>query len=392
MKKRASTGNHMLKRSYLRHLVPVTVWLLAVAGVVWLFHQQSQRFEVLGIVQGEMREVATNCPGRLTSVSVELYDHVTEGQVVAVVDTVLDNEYSDQELRAQLSTTTARIEHLMAQMIPTQEDAVLNRTDRETDRIADLRQFAGDVDSARLRVLELKAQIATDRMALNELAGQIRMTQGLVEKEAVAPIQLENLKSQHEALAATLAENEDLLNQAEVNLDKAQQRLEEFASQQPLHPDEDSRLEVIRKAIKVEERQMEEVSAQLAALAQRRSIELTSPFDGVVSQILKREGETVTAGDPIMMIVRGLPSVVIGYARQDQIGLLREDMVVDIIKTRDPAQIASTRVIFVGPTVEQQPALLWSNPNFPQWGLPFKVEIPQGFTVVPGEVVGIRGL
>lgn len=396
MKRQASTGNHVFKRSYLRHLVPVTVWLVALACVVWLFHRRSQRFEVLGIVQGETRQVATNVAGRLTSVPVALYDHVAEGQVVAVVDTVLDNDYTQDGLLAQLRTITARIEHLMAQMVPTQEDLLVGRADRETTRIADLRRFAVDVENARLRILELKVQIATDRMTLSELAGQIKIMQDLVAKEAAAPIQLENLRTQYDGLAATIAENEPLLKQAEVNLETARQRLEQYGTQPASHPDEDSHLEVIRKAIKVEERQMEEVSAQRAALEQRRSLELPSPLDGVVRAILKREGEAVTAGDPIMTIVKDQPVEIIGYAPQDQIGLLRENMIVEVVKNRTPpqiSQIAQAEIIYVGPAVEQVPMQLWRNPNLPQWGLPFRARIiPQGFTAVPGEVVGIRRL
>jgi hypothetical protein len=44
-----------------QHFLPILVWLCAVACVVVLFSRRSQRFEVLGIAQGQVRQIAANC-------------------------------------------------------------------------------------------------------------------------------------------------------------------------------------------------------------------------------------------------------------------------------------------------------------------------------------------
>ena len=75
-----------------RHIMPILVWLSVLACVVGLFTRRTQRFEVLGIAQGQVRQIAANCSGRLKSVPVQLFEKVNLGQPVAVVDTILDNE------------------------------------------------------------------------------------------------------------------------------------------------------------------------------------------------------------------------------------------------------------------------------------------------------------
>jgi len=392
MKKQGTKSNHMNKRNYLRHLVPVTVWLTAVALVVWLFYQRGQRFQVMGIAQGQVRQVATNCAGRIKDVSVRLFDRVTEGQIIAVVDTVLDNEYNEQTLRAELGTISAEIEHLLAQLVPTQDDLVASQKEREVTRISDLRRFTLDVENARLRILELKAQLATDRMTLQDLASEVTIAEDLVQKKAVAPYELEKAKAQRDVLAKSMAESSHLLEQAETHLNTAQERLTDYADRQPHQSSVEDALEVIHKQIGVQERLMQEVSAQLNALEQRHVLELTSPADGVVSQIWLGPGEAVTAGVPILTIALARPAEVIGYAQQGQIGLVRENMEVEIAKASDPLQVVKSRVTFVGPAVEQMPMQLWRNPNMPQYGRPFKVQLPPNLPVIPGEVVGIRGL
>ena len=392
MKKKRSTGNHVSRQYYFRHLLPVVVWLVAVGLVVWLFYQRSERFQVIGIAQGQVRQVATNCAGRVKDVSVQLYDRVSEGQVVAIVDTVLDNEYDEDVLRAQLATISARIEQLVAQLVPTQDDLQASREDREATRISDMRRFVLDVDNARLGVLELKAQLAGDRILLGDLMVEAKIVEDLVEKKAVAPYELEQIKTRQEILAQSMAERVRLLEEAEGRVEAAQGRLDEYAERETFHPSVESALEPTRKEIAVQERLMQEISVRLAALEQRRVLELASPVDGVVSQIWHAPGEAVTAGDPILTIAVSRPTEVIGYAQQGQVGQVRENMAVQIAKVSDPLQVATARVTYVGPAVEEMPAQLWQNPTVPQYGRPFKVQLPPELAVIPGEVVGIRGL
>lgn len=392
MKKKRPGTEHIVKRNYLHHLLPVGVWLVAVVVVIWLFYHRGQQFQVIGVAQQQVRQVAASCPGRIKDVPVQLFDRVAAGQVVAIVDTVLDNDQEEGTLQAQLGSISAEIERLAAELVPTQDDLEADRADRQANRISDLRRFSADVENMRLRILELSAQLAGDRIELQDLASEVKVAEDLVQKDAVAPLELERAKARYETLAEAIEENEQLLDQARANLAKSQERLEAYTSHESYNPSIESALEVIRKGIAVQESRMKEVSAQLEARQRRRALELVSPVDGVVSQVWKAAGEVVVAGDPIVTIAKARPAEVIGYASQAQAGLIREDMPVEIVKMTEPMQVASSTVTYVGPIMEQMPAQLWSNPNVPQWGRPFKVELPPEMAVIPGETVGIRGL
>jgi multidrug resistance efflux pump len=269
-----------------------------------------------------------------------------------------------------LGTISARIEQLAAQLVPTQDDLQASRVDRETARISDMRRFVIDVDTARLRILELRAQLAADRMTLGDLMVEVKITQDLVDKKAVAPYELEKVKTGQESLAKSMAERAHLLEEAEARLERAQGRLDDYAERETFHPSVESALEPTRKEIGVQERLMQEISVRLAGLEQRRVLELGSPVGGVVSQIWRAPGEAVTAGDPILTITVARPTEVIGYARQGQLGQIRENMEVKISKVSDPMQVATSRVTYVGPAVEQMPTQLWQNPAVPQYGRP----------------------
>ncbi|MHC4625541.1 MAG: hypothetical protein ACYTDV_01050, partial [Planctomycetota bacterium] len=86
------------------HLLPILVWLGALACVIGLFSRRSQRFEVLGMAQGQRHQVASATVGRITSVSVRLFEKVEKGQALAVLNTVLEDEQPRSQLQAQLDT------------------------------------------------------------------------------------------------------------------------------------------------------------------------------------------------------------------------------------------------------------------------------------------------
>ena len=150
--KRRNKNNHKLRRSYLRHMIPAVVWLSAVASVVLLFRQRSERFEIVGIARGEVRQVAASSTGRITDISVELFQPVRAGQTLAVVNTILDNEQRiETELTAQLNTAAAEAERLMALLIPTQGQSEMNGARLQISREDNYRRLIGDAQSTSVR-------------------------------------------------------------------------------------------------------------------------------------------------------------------------------------------------------------------------------------------------
>ena len=391
------------------HILPVVVWLLAVVCVTGLFSRRAQRFEVLGMARGQVRQISATCTGRLTEVYVDLFEQVEAGQTLAVIDTVLDNERMvEAELKSQLDAAIAEIEHLTAQLVPTQDTLLAEKADREINFATELRRFLVDADQARLQILSVKAQIASDRVLLADLAAEVKITEALLKEDVVTAYELQKVQAQHDSLANKVHENESMLAQAEKDLVLAEQRLDEFAQLQLVHPSVDSALEVIRKEIRVQEELVHGLVEQLETLKTRRVIELKTPFTGVVislqgranqailrrpgEDVIRRAGEVVQAGDSILAIAEFRPSEIVAYINESQLGLVKEKTPVEIVKSRPPEQKARCEVDYVGPALELMPEQLWRNPAVPQWGQPIVIKIPEGLELVAGELVGIRAL
>jgi multidrug resistance efflux pump len=411
MKRRIPREISQDKRYHLRHLIPVTVWLAAVAAVIWLFHERTERFEAIGIARSPVREIAANCTGRIQDVPVELFQPVKAGQTVAVVNTLLDNEQTlEAELKTRLGTVTAEIEHLSAQLIPTQETLLSEASNLEMNRASDERRFSMDVENARLKILGLQATIASDQIMADDLATEVKIVEKLLADGAVAAYELDKAKLQYEGMASRIRENEQLLDQAKTDLKEAENRRDQFAQKELKHPSVDYAMEVIRKEIGVQEEVMNGLLRQLDALRSRRAVALTSPIDGVVipiplegrgadrlsqrpgERVIRRAGEVVTAGDTILAIAQETPTEIIAYVGEQATAHLRKNMPVKLVKIQEQAQIGEGRIVAIGPMVELTPQRLWRSPTIPQWGLPVVISIPPGLKLIPGETVGVRGL
>jgi multidrug resistance efflux pump len=399
----------MRKHLYLRHLVPLTIWLAAVAAVTWLFFQRVQRFEAVGIARGQVRQIAANCTGRIVEIRAPLYAPVQKGQTLVVVDTVTDNEQADEaKLRSQLAAAAAEAERFSAQLVPTQEKLRADCANMQMNQKDNWRRFEMDVDGARLRILDIQASLAAERVNLDELAVQVKINQKLLEEEAIVPFELEKIKVRYESAAKRVQENEQRLGEAKTVLAETQQRRDEFNTHEVPEQSVDAALEAIHKQIAVQEQIMKGLLEQLAAWKTRRAVELKAPIDGILipihaqrndallqrpgEEILRRPGEVVRAGDPILAVAEAEPTEIVAYVNEQQLGYLKDQMPVELVKTHLPPQIGQSKVVSIGPTIELMPQRLWRTPNLPQWGRPVLIDIPAGLRLVPGEVVGVRGL
>ncbi len=390
------SGRGQRSGSLRMHIVPVVVWLAAVAVVFFMFHSRSQRFEVLGIAQGQVHQIAATCDGRLRSVPVQLFEEVTLGQTLAVVDTVLENE----TVGAQLGTIQAEIAHLMAQLITIEDSYLAEKTDRQINYVTDKRRFVVDIENARLRILELKALLASDRILLGDLNTELKIAEKLLEQDVIEPYELEKARVQYETLAKKVEENEHLLEQAQSDLKQSSQRHDEYERHEPYYPSSDSALDVVHQAIKVQEQLMNELLARL------KPLELKSPIDGVVipvlgnaneaalrrpgENVLRRSGEVITAGEPIFAVAEIEPREIVAYVEEIQLSHIREGMVVEVVKNSEPVQIARSQVTYVSPVVEQMPERLWANPATPQWGRAILIRKHPDLKLACGELVRIR--
>jgi len=215
---------------------------------------------------------------------------------------------------------------------------------------------------------------------------EIDIENNLLQKGAItAKYNLAKAQAQYDTLAKIIEENQNLLDQARLDFAKAGKRLADFKEQELIYATVEVALGPIRKAINIQEKQIEELVLQSSTLI------LKSPFEGVVSQIFIRAGEAVLPGVPILTIIETTPTEIVAYTDEKQTDSLREGQRVELIKSGTEPKVAYSQVVSVGPAIELMPERLWRTPNVPQYGRPLLIKIPPELKLIPGEMVGVRG-
>lgn len=144
----------------------------------------------------------------------------------------------------------------------------------------------------------------------------------------------------------------------------------------------------LASAIKVQEAKLQLAEAQLTPLP------LVAPINGVVALLLRRNGETVIAGEPILRINATRPDRLVGFLRQPLSFEPKAGMTAEIRTRTLPRHFTTAKILQVGPAMEPiTPTLvaamrLPASP-VPESGLRVEFTLPAGLPLVPGEHVDV---
>lgn len=370
------TGTNYLSSRFRRHAAPVIVWLMAVGVIAFMFNHRNERYMVRGIARGEICQVTSTDTARIKSVKVKLFQKVRKGDILAVLD--------DSQIQAEIKTAETQLGCYRAE-----RDEIKNRMAVEAANLrmewqANQRQFTNDLEETRLKKMALEAAIKTGKVRLNALKVEIEITQQLLAENAVARYELDKVQYSYDALASEIEENEKALEQTVSDLGHVQERASHSAATPPVDPSVENALERVEKSVEVQNKLIDELRVAQAAMT------LRSPLAGVVIQVNCTEGGTIRPVAPGFIISGNQVEEVVAYLGEGQMNALHENVKVELIKTSQPSGIALSKVVSVSPVMELMPERLWQNPNVPQWGRAFIMNVPLNMELRNGEQIGIR--
>ena len=376
-----------LKQSkLLTRVLPVSVWVMATVAVGVLFLYQSERVQLKGIAFSYEQTINSVETGYLRSVAVNLFQEVKKGDTLAVIkeNTVAREEYVDALLQAQRSTAEAELEQLKAELTAAEDRLIADQFDRKSDTASVERRLSVDLERARLELLEIKSTLEPDRLTLKDLEVELEIINQLVSQEATEDYELQKAQAQYDIMKEKVDQTQALLEQSQVNYELTQLRRDEFNQTVPVSPLlSDRELAPIRKAILVQEKKVAEI------IKQRGIIVLTAPFDGIVTALNCKPGQTVVRGDAIMTLVKPTPESITAWVPQNNMGRFARNMKVKVVSLNTPEQTFVSQISNMSPALELMPQQLWRNPATPEWGRTIQIPVQPNFACVHNEIVGI---
>lgn len=360
-------------------VLPLIVWFAAVVGIVILFAHRAQPFQVTGLAISKTYEVSTHTTGTIKNLSAQQFQPVKKGAVIAILDDTL--------IRERLATAKSEIDRLYAEIDVVKNRINVENHNRKSETAIDFRRFTADIERSRLQILELNAIIEPDLILLKDLNAEINIEKELIEKHAVSTdYALTRAQARYDALQKKIQQNRHLLEEAKLTLAATEKRRQDIADSLPVGFSPDAEIEVIHKAITVQQHRVKEI------LAESESLTVIAPVDGIVTNIQLRAGQTALPGLTILTIAEQTSDQIIAYAGSEYTASLKEGMPVELILETPIPTIGRSQITYVGPTVQELPIRLRQQPDIAQWGRPFIIKIPPQIKLVPGQAIGIRGL
>lgn len=370
-------------------IMPVIIWLFAVAAVVTLYTQRAQSFMAIGLAVARAQTIAAVGDGIIRHIAVKPCQSVNKGDVLVTLElgNPVENEFTRSLAEAQKTTAKAELERLQSELAAMQEELSNELLQQQTDESLRYQQLILDVNRARVTLLENKATLESDRGLLAGLLQEKTVLEELLTKEAIEPYEFQKIQIEHDSMAAKVKAEEELLAQAQIDLDTAQNRLSQYTSPSTEMTEQiRRRLEPFDKAIAVQEKYLGELFAPSQIWIVR------AEFDGVVGSIACAEGQAVTTEMPIMTVSSPVADYVTVWLDPHQAGIVREKMPVEIIKTTAPRAAYPAEVVSMGSAFEIIPEQLWKTPGVPQWGRPVCISVSPELGLLGNEVVGVYGL
>ena len=373
--------------AFITRSLPVIIWSFALIAVGFLFVDQSHSVRLKGIAFGNEQVINSVETGYIASLPVQLYQEIKQGETLAVIkeNTASKDEFVKEVLSATKATAEAELAMLRAELTAAEEKLSLEEAARQNDRFQTERTLSVDVENARLNILEIKSNLEPDKLALKDIEVEIEIVKKLLEQDAAEEYELQKIEANYAILSEKVNQQIEVLKHAENLYEQAMIRKNEFEHKYPLRPRlADKELDPIRKAIVVQERKIEEL------MTQRDLIVLKAPFDGYITSLDYKRGQTVVRGEPIMTLVKPSPETITAWVSQKSMKDFDLHSEVEVLSLGNPSQIFKSHISNISASLEQIPQRLWGDPTIPEWGRAIQIPIQPDFACLHNEVVGVR--
>jgi HlyD family secretion protein len=289
-------------KRFIRIILLVVLVLAVILGIRWFLqakgNQSTSELRIYGNIDIRKADLAFNEQERIAQVLVEEGDRVTEGQVLA---------------RLQTNRLEAQIREIQAKIAAQQE--VVKRFEAGT-RPQEIEQARAEVAAARARV--------KNTMKSYE---RIRQTSGA---GATSQQALDNIRAQLDVDQAQLTVKEKALN-----LDLEGPRKEDVAAAK-------NNLETLKASLSL-------LKIRLADMT------LTSPSAGVIQNRILEPGEMANPNRPVVTLALTDPKWVRAYVPEPDLGRIKLGMKTEILSDSFPNQKFEGWIGFISPVAEFTP-------------------------------------
>ncbi len=325
----------------LASLWPFAVWTLVCLVTMYALSQDGSSRVYMGYMKCDTSAIAAVEGGRLERIAVAVGDQVAPTTLVAQLDDSLEIAAIESAVsRAGQDLEERRLRYL------------LERQSLELER-----------DEWNSRLAENEAELAVQEEELERLESLV--SRNLVDR---------SLYTRARAKVATLLVETEKIPEIVARLEASIQELGAFFE---------------------ESRSGDNIAAQSYSASQlvhvkRARMSIRASSNGTVSEVLRRAGEVVDAGEPIVTLVHRETAKIVGYLPPEDVGSLALGQIVEISTQRRLADPLVGRIASLSPGMMELGKSFASSGNPLSGSFWFTVELDDASSINLGEPVAIK--
>ncbi|MEZ5980133.1 MAG: HlyD family efflux transporter periplasmic adaptor subunit [Planctomycetota bacterium] len=365
--------------------ISAAAFLVAAFALWWLVEGAPPARRFVAVVRAD--EIVLRAPegGVVAQVLVGPYERVEQGQVLctfdgASIDAALDVARAEtRRLEAEVGAESAR---LAAERRRIEFEGRTEQERLALEELADLRRLELDREQFRVDALEHEVELAA--LDVDRRRYEVRREDlgELVEPGLVPASEYAEIGARLEALEVERWRRQELLERTREAESEAAARLAERRSvasraAELVGVDGDAVLEPLRRAVDVQVARVAQIVVSADGLV------LRAPRSGRVARVVAGTGVRTVATDEIVALVPDGPVRADVYLPEPVRGRLTPGERLVLVDPADPSREYEGEVLFEAPSVDELPPRLWADARYPEHGLAYLVELPEG-SPLPG--------
>ena len=335
-------------REFRIQVLPMVMFAGVALSVALLWKSFVAPTGIVGEVEAIKADVISIQDGTVARLNIDRFQVVEEGQELGEI-----TGSSDDFVKASVAAIEADLRVMDTRI------ALDERRNQQSTA-----QLKMDLYSERVQLVADKAALIQTSNSFKRAEQEFRQTPKLISEN-----DYDIAKAAFETLQGSVAERSQLIAEMTQTLEEMRQS------------GSSENKDVVEDAIKTKILELEETL---------KPTKIKAPLSGVVSSIYHRPGEKIVRGVPILTVTATHSDRIVGYLRQPITSRPTTNDTVIVSKRSQRRQYATGRIIRVGTQMELiNPALLSTDSNRIEVGLPILVSIPSGMKLVPGEFVDL---
>lgn len=299
---------------------------------------------------------------------------------------VIQHDLDRQRIRIGQRDEIDGLRRELSELQQQRRELVLRESETTSQRVAHQQQLKG-LQRQREQIDDQVQRNLASSLQLDEFDSQIELKELLIHqaeqfaeavRQQIASVEVEIAEAQTRWDEASRAWNASLASSAEPTA--------EYESSEKTMLDIETLLEPLSRALAVQDAKVQVLAARIAAN------EIRAPVSGMIANVHQVPGTFVRSGDPIVTIASDQVQWIVAYVDQRFQGVLRPADKVEVrIRGRSLVsdRFGHGSVVSLGVQYEAVPEHLRRIPDVVQWGLPVRISIPEGLSLLPGEIVDL---